>query len=278
MKPALFALFLVSFLAGPSSASDQFPLETSPLLNPPVLELAQIGGRPRDEQPKDTEKEKPGIEVINPRKAMLYSLLLPGLGQQMAGRAERARVFYAVEAGIWATFVTFRLQGDARTDRYIEFAEFAGGVDPSGKDSDYWRTIAQFERSDPGPFSANEFIRRQARAIYPDDIEAQHRYLENNGYFNDRAWDWQNADNLARYQKLRSRSIDAYDRADLSIAAAIAHRLVSMIDAARMASKANREASEKAASEEDRFNPRFGMKLVRDGHDRVPMLTFKTSF
>jgi hypothetical protein len=208
---------------------------------------------------------------------MLYSFLLPGLGQQMAGRGARARVFYAVEAGIWTSFVAYRLQGASRRDRVIEFAEFAGGVDPAGKDDEYWRTVAQFERSDPGPFSANEFVRREARALYPGNLEAQQRYFEANGYFGGETWDWQNADNLARFQALRSRSIDSYDRSELSIAAAIAHRLLSMIDAARVASSANRAARDRAV-DDSRFAPRLGMKMMRDGDDRVPVLTLKTSF
>lgn len=282
MKSALLATFATALLSGAAfAASPAFPVESSPLFRSPVFELAQIGAPKKADTPKEREEEAqaaPGTDVINPRKAALFSLLVPGLGQQMAGHAERARVFYAVEAGIWTSFVAFRLQGDARTDRYREFAEFAAGVDPSGKGDDYWRTIAQFERSDPGPFSANEFVRRQARAMYPDDIEAQQRYFQENGYFGQSTWDWQNADNLARYRSLRSKSIDSYDRANLSIAAAIAHRLLSMIDAARTASSTNKAAREKAAADDGRFEPHFGMKMVRDGNDRVPMLTFKTSF
>jgi hypothetical protein len=241
--------------------------------------LAQIGGT---KKPKGEETPKPA-EIsdgrVNPRKAMLYSLLVPGLGQQIAGREERARVFYGIEAAIWTSFVAFRLQGDGRKDRYIEFAEFNGDVDASGKNDEFWRLIAQYERSDPGPGSANELIRRQGRALYPDDPEAQKAYFEEHGYFGDMTWDWKNADNLERFRELRSRSLDSYDRAQFSIALALAHRIVSMIDAARMASKSNKAMSEEG-SETGSLEPhgRFGMKLARDGHSRFPMLTYKLNF
>lgn len=245
---------------------------------------AQIGGvgGDRDRDDKDEKKdEEPKIAdgTVNPRKAMLYSLLIPGLGQQVIGREERARVFYGVEAAIWTSFVAFRLQGDGRRDRYIDFAEFNAAVSADGKDDTYWRTIAQYERSDPGPFSANELVRRQARALYPGDRERQEQYISENSYLGDDAWDWQNADNLARYRDLRSRSIDSYDRAEFSIAMAIAHRIVSMIDAARLAGSINRAAHSDNQSQGS-LKPRghFGFKLETDGDDRVPMLTYKLKF
>ncbi|HEX7878141.1 MAG TPA: hypothetical protein VF720_01950, partial [Candidatus Eisenbacteria bacterium] len=223
---------------------------TTPTVSGRHIVMAQIGGsgpRPKD----DPEKPLSDVpQVVNPKTAMLYSLLLPGLGQQAAGRGERARVFYAIEAGIWTSFAIFRVQGDQRQDRYIEYAEFTAGVDASGKDDDYWRTLAQYERSDPGPASANEFVRRQARALYPGDIVAQQQYFADNGYFENDTWDWQNSDNLARYQSLRSSSLDSYDKAELSIFAAIANRVVSVIDAARVAGQANREAAESSRSKD----------------------------
>jgi hypothetical protein len=247
--------------------------------------LAQIGGvrgdRPKDEKEKEKEEkaDEPKAEgTVNPRKAMLYSLLIPGLGQQVIGREERARVFYGVEAAIWTSFVAFRLQGDGRRDRYIDFAEFNAAVSSGGKDDTYWRTIAQYERSDPGPFSANELVRRQARALYPGDLDRQKEYISENSYLGDDAWDWQNADNLARYRQLRSRSIDSYDRAEFSIAMAIAHRIVSMIDAARVAGSINKAQAAKPGSNPLEPRGRFGMKLESDGDDRVPMLTYKLTF
>jgi hypothetical protein len=262
------------------------PPTASPFTTPAVsgrhIAMAQIGGhgqRPKDEPDKPMD-DRP--QVVNPKKAMLYSLLIPGLGQQVAGRDERARVFYAIEAGIWTSFAIFRIQGDERQDRYIEFAEFTAGVDASGKDDDYWRTLSQYQRSDPGPGSANEFIRRQARALYPGDIDAQHQYFAENGYFEEDSWDWQNADNLARYQSLRSKSIDSYDRAELSIFAAIANRVVSVIDAARVAGQANRAGAIDAGSRGSGGigNPltHLGFKMQKDGDDRVPMVTWKMKF
>lgn len=279
------SLVLFLILSAPVARAGVVPTAGSPFTQPVVsgrhIVLAQIGGsgtRPKDEPKKPVSE---GVQVVNPKTAMLYSLLLPGLGQQAAGHGERARVFYAIEAGIWTSFAIFRVQGDQRQDRYIEYAEFTAGVDAAGKDDDYWRTLAQYERSDPGPASANEFVRRQARALYPGDIVAQQQYFSENGYFENETWDWQNADNLAQYQTLRSKSLDSYDKAELSIFAAIANRVVSVIDAARVAGQANRAANDSGSKGSGGIgNPltHLGFKMQKDGDDRVPMVTWKMKF
>jgi hypothetical protein len=279
------SILILLVLAAPAARAGVARTEASPftpsIVSGRQIVLAQIGGS--SSRPKD-EPETPlgeSVQVVNPKTAMLYSLLLPGLGQQAAGRGERARVFYAIEAGIWTSFAIFRIQGDQREDRYIEYAEFTAGVDAAGKDDDYWRTLAQYERSDPGPASANEFVRRQARALYPGDIVAQQQYFADNGYFENDTWDWQNADNLAQYQMLRSKSLDSYDKAELSIFAAIANRVVSVIDAARVAGQANREASSPGRKDSGGIgNPlnHLGFKMQKDGDDRVPMVTWKMKF
>lgn len=236
---------------------------------------AQIGGV-RGEEKAEAKEEPSDGNRIDGRRAMLYSLLLPGLGQQYAGRAERARVGYAVEAAIWASFITFRVQESQREDRYVEFAERFAGAEPAGKNDDYWRTIANFERADGDAGSANELIRRQARALYPDDRAAQQAYEQANGYFGDRAWDWQTSDNLARYRQLRGRALDSGDRATYSIALALVHRVISVIDAARVAHQANKAASGQSKLLEPRG--RLGIKLAREAGHTVPLLTYKATF
>lgn len=243
--------------------------------------MAQIGGHSGgDSREKERKPEAlpAGEQRVNPRKAMLYSLLLPGLGQQVAGRAERARVFYAIETGIWTSFAVFRIEGHDQKERFIDYAELTAGVNSSGKDDEYWRTISNFERSDPGPGSANELVRRQARALYPGDKDKQDEYFLQNGYFGDDTWDWQNADNLARFQNLRSKSMDSYDRARLSILAALANRIVSVIDAARVARQANRAAGEEKETLLGEALEHVTVRMQKDGSERVPVLAWHTRF
>lgn len=242
------------------------------------VDLAQIGGRRGGpEEPKPVEMEADGPNRVSPGRAMLYSLILPGLGQQYAGRPERARLSYVIEGAIWTSFAAFRIQSSNQKDRFIEFAQRFGGVNPAGKDDEYWRLIANYQESEGDAGSANEFVRRQARALYPDDRAAQQAYEQANGYFGDMAWDWQTSDNLARYKQLRSRSIDSHDRGRYSIALALVHRVVSVIDVARIAHLANRPAD---TGQRDALAPRgqFGLALGGDAEGTVPLLTYHATF
>jgi hypothetical protein len=179
--------------------------------------------------------------VKNPKLAMLFSLLLPGLGEHYLGHTGRAKVFFATEGLIWTSFAVFRVQGAHREDLYREYAEVHAGVSPRD-DDDFYRQIGNFNSSD-GPYSANEVVRRQARAIYPNNPDAQQSYFDENAYTGDNAWNWSDPSIREQYRDLRSSSLDAFHRSELSIGAAVANRLLSIIDAGILASKLNRAAS-----------------------------------
>lgn len=240
-------------------------------------DLAQIGGRRGGPEEAKPVEEARVSNRVSPGRAMLYSLLLPGLGQQYAGRVERARLSYVIEGAIWTSFAVFRLQSAAQKDRFIEYAQRVGSVNPSGKDDEYWRLIANYERSEGDAGSANEFVRRQARALYPDDRAAQQAYEQANGYFGDMAWDWQTSDNLVRYKQLRSRSIDSHDRGRYSIALALVHRVISVIDVARIARIENR-AEESGQNRALEPRGQFGLALGGDVNATVPLITYRATF
>ncbi len=55
------------------------------------------------------EARSGGGEGISPRRAFLYSVLVPGLGEWMAGAKKRGMVFFGVEAvtvGLWASWTS----------------------------------------------------------------------------------------------------------------------------------------------------------------------------
>jgi hypothetical protein len=177
------------------------------------------------------------IRGTSRRRALLLSLLVPGLGHRYAGRGDRAKLFLGLEAGVWTTYSVFRIQGHLRRERYIEYAQVDAGVKSSDETDEYWRLVAAFPRSDPGPGSYNEQIRIEARYLFPGDRAAQDAYVQDHGYFGDRAWSWQTRDQQLRYREIRSSSLDAYDRAKYTIAAAVLNRLASAVDAVRLVAR-----------------------------------------
>lgn len=153
-------------------------------------------------------------------KAGLLSLLLPGAGQYYNGDRSKAYVFAGVEAAVWASYFTFDVQGDNRTDTYEEYAGIYAGVPGDGYDEAYWRAVGRYLDSD----AYNEALRREARAFgtEPGGLVGP-----------DRAWQWRNEDHFRVYQELRADAARAYDRRDFMTLFAILNRVVAVYDAVR---------------------------------------------
>jgi hypothetical protein len=189
----------------------------------------------------------PGLEAPTPstknsKLAMLYSLVLPGLGELYLGHKGRATAFFAVEGAIWTSYIAFQSQGGHRKDLYQEFAEVRAGA--ARKDDDeYYRVIGNYISSD-GPFSANEGVRRQARALYPNNPAEQQAYYEEHAYTGDDSWNWFSEADLDRYKDMRTESLDAYQKADYSLGAAVANRLLSIIDVGILGAQASHDEDE----------------------------------
>jgi hypothetical protein len=165
------------------------------------------------------------------RKALLYSLLLPGAGELSLGAKGRAVGFFVAEGLIWTHYVWFQVAGHLRRDDYIEQAQLNAGVGIDSADDEYWKIVGQYERSSgSGPGSYEEVVRRDARDIYPDDPAAQDAYVAEKLPSGERAWTWSSAELQKAYRTTRNSSNRAFDRAKYSFAAAILNRLVSAVD------------------------------------------------
>lgn len=168
-------------------------------------------------------------------KDMLLSLALPGLGELRTGHRNRAVMHFAVEAAVWVSFIVFRVQGEIRKDDYLEFAGiFAGVQDVGGQSDEYYRNLARFIRSDPGPNSYNEIeVRATARALYPDDLEARQLYISENEISDARAWSWETDEDWLTYGAMRESSELSFQRSRFTIGAAIANRIASVLGLTR---------------------------------------------
>jgi hypothetical protein len=158
-------------------------------------------------------------------KALLLSLLVPGMGQQYLGHHKRARVMWVSEAAIWTTYALFKVQGNNREDRYKEMAELFAGVE-GVKDDGYYQAIGFYISS----YEYNIDVKREGRFRYPYDPDKQDEYFEQNGYFDDDAWEWESLQKQLDYRETRTASRDSDRRATLTTGFAVLNRVVSMID------------------------------------------------
>lgn len=198
--------------------------------------------------------------ALPPEKDMKWALLLsaavPGAGEYYAGHPNRALVFGTIEAGIWISYATFKVQEDLRRDSAIDYAAAVAGALPNGND-DYYGAVGQFLRSD-GPGQWNEFVRRRERDTNEDVGEE---------YYGDAAWAWPSEDQFVRYRDIRKSQLEAEDYATNMLAVAIVNRIASMVDvfqAMRADAKHRKQALEG-----------FGVKLELGHTPREPLASLR---
>lgn len=202
---------------------------------------ASTGAAAASERLRRADDEHPGK---GGRKALLFSLLLPGAGELSLGARGRATGFFMAEGAIWTHFVWFQVAGHLRKDNYIEQAQRHAGVGVSSADDTYWKLLGQYQTSQgTGPSAYEEALRREARDNFPSDPAAQDAYVAERLPTGDKAWSWTSSDAQLSYKETRENSRRAFDRSKYSIAAAIANRLLSAIDTQIVRKRANAEHS-----------------------------------
>jgi hypothetical protein len=181
-------------------------------------------------------------EPISPTKAVLYSLLLPGLGDYKLGNHGRAAAFFAVEGAIWISYGVFSAQGSAREEDYQELAVRFAGVDRTGHSDDYYALLREYDSSDVYETDLKDEGRFELREVL-NGAQMEDYFIENR--IDDYApWQWDTYEHRLQYSEVRSSSKTAYRRADYMFAAAAANRVVSAIVAYAAARGMQKSADE----------------------------------
>lgn len=168
---------------------------------------------------------------------LLRSLTIPGWGQATLGRTKSATAFGLIEAGIWGSFVAFQVQDRLRTGSYERSARVTAGIDLSDRDEEFRRIVGSFLSSDEYNLYV---VARDAANQHYDDPAAMQAYIDANSLRGPDTWAWPDDEGLLRYREQRKDAQRAQQRANTTLAVAVANRLVSALHAARVA---NRPAS-----------------------------------
>lgn len=157
--------------------------------------------------------------------AALYSLLLPGMGELYAGGFASGKYFLAGEAVLWLTYAAFDIYGNAVRDDARAYAVAYAGVNPSGKDDQYYINIGNFR-------SMADYNDKKLRDRFLDAV-----YAPNTGY----DWQWQSDAARAFYRDRRISSETVYNNRKFVAAAVIINHVLSAINAGRTAVRHNAE-------------------------------------
>jgi len=208
------------------------------------------------------------------KRAFVYSLLVPGLGQRYAkSHPIKTLAFIGVEVGLWMGYFNRRNKGDIRTDEYIDFADLHWLKGPG--DSTYYDWLSNQEDS--------------ADIVGGHDLENAdyQQYYEMIGKYDlfragwDDYWvnpakydsvDFYTSPHRERYLVMRDEANSFYDNANKLLIFAMLNHLVSAFDAAMAAKRYNR-----TKASESWFSVKTEMKKY-SATEKIPIIKFTYGF
>jgi hypothetical protein len=154
-------------------------------------------------------------------KAFLFSFVLPGAGEYYAGSRKTAAVFFGTECALWAVFSGFQTYGRWKQRDYRLFAASHAGVNPEGKNRDYFVAIENYMNIIA--YNDAKLQQRRVDKLYPERQA-----------FN---WQWDSEVSRKRYKGMRIKSDLAYRNSLFVVGGIVLNHLVSGIDAVRVAGR-----------------------------------------
>jgi hypothetical protein len=224
------ALAVVAFTTAPPGAVQA--QEPRPATQSAVPELFSLRFVPETQPLHDPASRTPDVYVGEPeplsvKRAVLYSLLLPGLGDYYAGRKSTATAFFMVEGGIWISYGVLKTQSSGREDTYQQMAVDYAGVSATGLSDDFYSTIGQYNTHLE---YETQFKQEHRIDIWPDvGYDAMETYYVENRVVDFEEWTWRSNEQRQAFRELRSDSRLADRRAGYMIALAAANRVVAAL-------------------------------------------------
>lgn len=166
----------------------------------------------------------PKISKKNAGLAVLYSLLLPGMGELYAGNYSSGQYFTISEGILWGAYFGIKTYGLNQQDNYKALASLKAGVNPEGKKDKFWGDISSF--IDVESFNREQDLNRDFENVY----DTQTHY-----------WDWKNNSARKEYRNMWVSSEQALNNVRFVVWGMLINRVVSAINAVRLVVKHNKQ-------------------------------------
>jgi len=232
----LFTLFLCGSVCSielqPTPLQNQFKQNLALMDSDEFKDLNQNDIQGNDKAPEVTYNKR-----VSTGKAVLYSVLLPGLGEYYIGHKTKAKYFFAAEALTWVGYISLRTYGGWKTDDMIRFASEKANANLEGKD-DFFQDMLGF------------YINIDQYNTLGRVSDPERPYLEDTP---ENHWYWSSTDDQEAYRNLKNSARDAYRRSDFLIGVAVLNRIISVIDSVRDAKRANNKIGGFSVEEQRKF-------------------------
>lgn len=167
------------------------------------------------------------ISKKNPALAILYSMLIPGMGELYANSYESGKYFTISDGVLWSVFTGFTIYGNQQESNYKSFAESRAGVKVDGKDADYFANVGAYLSLDD----------------YNTSMELNRRF-ENTYKALTHYWKWSGDDQRKEYRSMWTSSESAFTNVRFVVGALILNRVISAINAVRLVSAYNKNLAQ----------------------------------
>jgi len=179
----------------------------------------------------ETTKKSAGL-------AILYSLLLPGMGELYADGYESGKYFTIAEGVLWGTYIGMSVYASNKEDNYKVYATANASVNTNGKDEDYFAAIGEYLNIDD--YNDQKASERNFDEMYNPET-----------FF----WKWQSNEDRRTYRSMWTSSEQTYNDLRFVVGAMILNRVVSAINAVRQVSAYNNRLEEELS-----WNVSIGIK------------------
>lgn len=180
------------------------------------------------ESPKfttDLENEKKSVGL-----GIIYSLLLPGMGELYADAYDMGKYFTIADGILWGTYIGMSSYTSWQEDNYKSYAAVNAGVDNSNKDADYYATIGEYSNIES--YNDQKALERNFDEMYNEQV-----------YF----WKWQTSEERETYRDMWLSSEQTSNDLRFIVGGLLLNRVVSAINAARLVSKYNSRLEEQTS-------------------------------
>jgi len=178
---------------------------------------------------------------ISMKKAMIYSALIPGLGELYTHNYTKAGIFFASDIAIALSYFRFKNENDWAIKSYQQFALVKAGVQLHSS-NEHYQLVQNFLSRE----SYNAYIIRYYRnyyLVYKHDPDTYEEKLDEYLIPEDQDWNWETEKDLKKFRDMRQEQRNLETYAKLTVAATIMNHLISIIDSAVSARLYNKNLS-----------------------------------
>ena len=170
------------------------------------------------------EKKSVGLGII-------YSLLLPGMGELYADAYNSGKYFTIADGVLWGTLIGMNAYSNWQEDNYKTYAASTGGViNDSNKDEEFYANIGDY--TSVYTYNDQKALERNFNEMYDEETNF---------------WKWNSTDERRTYRDMWNSSETASNNIQFVVGGLILNRIISAINAARLVSSYNNRLEEEVS-------------------------------